>query len=358
MEQDTKQQVTTGGRLLDQGLYGCIFTPALACKKGTEQQLGEEAGKEKMLSKLLPVEDAEQEFRIAKRVARIPFYRQYFVVTDTLCEPATVQPTERELDRCQLYEKGREDQLRLLRMRYAGKALHLVSFSLPTFQLRTFAIHLLAGGALMNLFGVVHRDLHQGNVLVDTYNVPRIIDFNLSIPVRSSTKVTMSDLSHKHDIGITQEPPDSTLINGVAHGENAMTVIQDVCFKKPVMSKVSALLGIGKREMYQSFVSFYKKSKSMRSGDMERWFSLYYRVIDSWAIGVMLVELIHKLSLWPAFSGAIRGAVRELVPVLRKMCAVSPMERIDCVQALHLLDPNHIVLRRYGVKWLEIVEKR
>jgi serine/threonine protein kinase len=207
----------------------------------------------------------------------------------------------------------------------------------------------------MNLFGVVHRDLHQGNVLVDTYNVPRIIDFNLSVSVRSSTKVGVSDLSHKHDIGITQEPPDSTLVNAIVHGENPMTVIQDVCFKKPVLSKVSALLGFSKRDMYDSLVRFYKKSKSMRSGDMEKWFSLYYRVIDSWAIGVMLVELIHKLSLWPAFAGTIRGVVRELIPVLRNMCAVSPMERIDCVQALHLLDPGHIVLRRYGAKWLEIV---
>jgi len=347
----------SGGRLLDQGLYGCIFTPALACKKGTEEVVEEEVGMEKMLSKLLPVEDAEQELRIAKRISRIPLYRQYFVVSDTVCEPDAVQPTEKEFDLCRMREREEEENLRILRMRYAGKALHLVTLNLKTFDFRAFGVHLIVGGALMNLFGVVHRDLHQGNVLVDAHNVPRIIDFNLSVSVKTSTKVTVSDLSHKYDIGITQEPPDSTLVNAIAHGENPMTVIQQVCFKKPVLSTVSAVLGLSKRDMYHSLVAFYKKSKSMRSGDMERWFSLYYRVIDSWAIGVMLVELISKLSLWPAMGGQIRRVVAEWKPMLRRMCAVNPLERIDCVQALQWVDPGHIVLRRYGAKWLEIVGK-
>ena len=354
---DTMDTSLSGGRLLDQGLYGCVFTPALACKKGTEQTVGDEAGAERMLSKLLPLGDAEQEFQIAKRVARIPFYRQYFVVSDTLCEPAAVQPTEKEFSQCRMREKAEEENLRLLRMRYAGKALHLVSLNLKTFDVRAFGVHLIAAGALMNLFGVVHRDLHQGNVLVDTYHVPRIIDFNLSISVRASTKVTVSDLSHTYDVSITQEPPDSTLVNAIAHGKNPMTVIQEICFTKPVMHKVTTMLGISKRDMYQSLVTFYKKSKSMRSGDMERWFSLYYRVIDSWAIGVMLVELIAKLSLWPAMGFKIQRVLEEWKPMLRRMCAVNPLERIDCVQALQQVDPGHIVIRRYGAKWLDIVGK-
>jgi serine/threonine protein kinase len=345
----------SGGRLLDQGFYGCIFTPALACKAGTEERLGEEKEGEKgsALTKLLSVEDAKQEFQIAKRIHRIPFHRQYFVTSDAMCEPAAVQPKERELDKCVMREREGEESLRLLRMRYAGKALHMASFSVQTFDLRAFAVHLIAAGALMNLFGVVHRDLHQGNVLVDTYHVPRIIDFNLSVPVQTSHKATASDLSHKYDMEITQEPPDSTLVNAIAHGENPMSVIQAICYKKPVMRKVTSLLGVSPREMYQRLAVFYRKSKSARTGDLAQWFSLYYRVVDSWAIGVMLVELIHRISLWPR----VRSQVKGLLPVLRKMCAVHPMERVDCVQALQMVDPNHIVLRRYGAKWLEIVGK-
>lgn len=340
-------------------MYGCVFTPSLACQPGTEQRLGEEVSV--ALSKLIPTEEAEQEFEIAKRIHRIPFHKQYFVVMDSMCEPAVSQPKERELSRCDVLPseaKEKEETLedmRLLRMRYAGKALHVAPFT-AGFSLRTFAIHLVAGGALMNLFGLVHRDLHQGNVLVDSHHVPRIIDFNLSFSVRSS-KVKASDLSHKYEVSITQEPPDSTLVNAIAHGESAISVIQAICFQKPVIQKMVGLLGGTKKERYMELLAFYKKSKAVRSGDLERWFSLYHRVVDSWAIGAMLVELIHRLSLWPATAGRIQDDVRELIPVLRDMCAIQPMTRTDCVQALRRLDPNHIVIRRYGRKWLEIVDK-
>lgn len=343
----------SGGRLLDQGMYGCVFTPSLACRPGTEQRLGEEVSQ--ALSKLVPIEEAEQEVEIAKRIHRIPFHKQYFVVMDSMCEPAVVQPKERELSRCDVMENEKMEEMRLLRMRYAGKALHVAPFS-AGFSLRAFAVHLVAGGALMNLFGVVHRDLHQGNVLVDAHQVPRIIDFNLSFSTRSFT-VKASDLSHKYEVSISQEPPDSTLVNAIAHGESAMSVIHAICFQKPVIQKMVSLLGGSKKERYMELVAFYRKSKAVRSGDLERWFALYHRVVDSWAIGAMLVELIHRLSLWPATAGRIQADVRELIPVLRGMCAVQPMARMDCVQALQHLDPNHIVLRRYGRKWLEIVNK-
>lgn len=347
----------SGGRLLDQGMYGCVFTPSLACRPGTEQRLGEEVSQ--ALSKLIPAEEAAQEVEIAKRIHRIPFHKQYFVVMDSVCEPAVVQPKERELARCDVLDGDGKDGeevegMRLLRMRYAGKALHVAPFP-PGFSLRTFAVHLVAGGALMNLFGLVHRDLHQGNVLVDAHQVPRIIDFNLSLSVRSPVKA--SDLSHKYEVSISQEPPDSTLVNAIAHGESAMSVIKAICFRKSVIQKIVSLLGGSKQERYMELLAFYRKSKAVRSGDLERWFSLYHRVVDSWAIGAMLVELIHRLSLWPATASRIQADVRELIPVLRGMCAVQPMARMDCVQALRRLDPDHIVLRRYGRKWLEIVDK-
>lgn len=345
----------SGGKLLDQGLYGCVFVPSLKCKLGTEQRLSKDEDTQfDGLSKLIPEDDAKQEFQISKRIHRIPFYKQYFAVTESMCNPSPIQK-EPDIEDCNVI-KDNDDfpYMRLLRMPYSGKPLHNVALSSTTFQLRAFAIHIIAGGALMNLFGIVHRDLHQGNVLVDSHNVPRIIDFNLSIPVRSG-KVDVSELSHKYDVMITQEPPDSTLVNAIAHGESASRVIHDICFKKPIINKIVSLLGISKKEMFITLMNFYKKSKSLRMGDIEKWFSLYYRVIDSWAIGAILVELIMKLSLWSSFSSKIQGDVKMLLPILRRMCAVHPIERIDCVQALQMIDPDHIVIRRYSKKWLEIV---
>lgn len=350
----------SGGRLLDQGLYGCIFIPSLTCQSGTEEKLDNDP-RLHQLSKLIPTEDAEQEFSISKRIHRIPFYKQYFVVTESICVPSPTQSKERDMKKCDVISNSHNEEqlreMRLLRMPYQGKALHHVQFSAHNFHLRTFAVHFIAGGALMNLFGIVHRDLHQGNILVDSSNVPRIIDFNLSVTVRSPSGVSANDLIHKYDPSISQEPPDSTLVNAIAKGNSATQVIQAIAFRKPAIQKISTFLGISKKEVYSSLMDLYKKSKAIRSGDLEKWFSLYYRVIDSWAIGICLVDLILKLSLWPSFSTRIQDTVNELRPILRKMCEVHPLKRIDCVQALHLLDPNHIILRKYGKKWLDIVGK-
>jgi serine/threonine protein kinase len=344
----------SGGRLLDQGLYGCIFIPSLTCQSGTEEKLDSDS-RLYQLSKLIPTDDAEQEFAISKRIHRIPFYKQYFVVTESMCTPSAVQPKEKDMKKCDALGEEQMRQMRLLRMPYQGKALHHVQFSANHFDLRAFAVHFIAGGALMNLFGIVHRDLHQGNILVDSSNVPRIIDFNLSVTVRAPSGVSANDLIHKYDPTISQEPPDSTLVNAIAKGNAATQVIQAIAFRKPIIQKLSPLLGISKKETYDTLMDLYKKSKSVRSGDLEKWFSLYYRVIDSWAVGVCLVDLILKLSLWPSFSSRIQDTMNELRPILRKMCEIHPMKRIDCVQALHRLDPNHIILRRYGKKWLDIV---
>lgn len=342
-----------GGRLIAQGMYGCVFTPSLSCKPGSEKRVGEEESTRAAvaLGKLLHREDAEQEIQIAKRIHQIPFHKQYFAVASSVCIPKAEQQ-ERNLPSCHIHQD--DASLRLLRMPYAGKALHQVQFSLATFDLRTFAVHLIAGGALMNLFGVVHRDLHQGNVLVDSHHVPRIIDFNLSLSVRSPKKVQASDLSHKYEVDITQEPPDSTVVNAIAHGVSPLSVIHAVCFRKSIMNKLVSVLGVSKKDMYKRLLEFYKKSRSLRTGDLEGWFTIYHRVVDSWAIGILLVELIYRLSLWPS-AGRIQHQIQELIPVLRKMCTVHPVDRIDCVQALHALEPNHIVLRRHGMKWLEIV---
>ena len=43
--------------------------------------------------------------------------------------------------------------------------------------------------------------------------------------------------------------------------------------------------------------------------------------------------------------------------MLRKMCAVSPNERIDCVQALHYIDPKNTIINTERAKvWMNNVK--
>jgi len=186
--------------------------------------------------------------------------------------------------------------------------------------------------------------------LVDDEQVPRIIDFNLAIPVNK--KVSSSDLDHTYNYITGQEPPDSTLVNAINLGYKSERVINSLIDKKPIMRKIRSILGVSQYEQHLALDKFYSESKSVKAGDSVAWFNNYWRTIDSWAIGVNIVDLIAKLSLWPEFSSTLRKVRPDLFPVLKKLCDVSPVHRIDCVQALNKLAPNSFIIRRYGKAWL------
>ena len=45
----------------------------------------------------------------------------------------------------------------------------------------------------------------------------------------------------------------------------------------------------------------------------------------------------------------------KLIPLLHRMCAINPNQRVDCMQALYYLQPDHFIIRKYGKGWLEKV---
>jgi serine/threonine protein kinase len=341
----------SGGKLLDQGLYGCIFTPPLECKNKKKQALVEKDD-DLQLSKLILTEYAKQEEAVAVLIRKIPLWKNYFVVSETMCEPA-VKQTEKDLPACVPLDKHKLSQFRLLAMPYGGTSFHNHKVNLATFDLVDFAGHFIQAGAILNLFGVVHRDIHGGNILVDSEDVPRIIDFNLAIFVETHHLDTK--LEHQYTPMLAQEPPDSTLVNAVKFGYKPMKVIDSVLKKRPSIKKMGNLLGVSLTDMREQLETFYEKSKAMKAGDDAAWFRVYWRTIDSWAIGMILVELIHRLSLWPEYASKLERAVSKLRPVLTRLCAVSPLERIDCVQALYALEPNHFIIRKYAKSWLSKV---
>jgi len=344
----------SGGDFQDKGLYGCTFIPPLTCKPGTLQELDhDESLLSNPLGKIITANEAEIEFAISKMIHKIPLYKNYFAVSESICELSTKQK-EKDLQHCPILKKLPLSDFRMLTIPYAGTTLSNKSFQFDTFEFMPFVINLISAGALLNLFGVVHRDLHQDNILVDQYNVPRIIDFNLSIPVRLPD-LDDSMLAHTYEYSIAQEPPDSTLVNAISRGLKADHVIHTICFRKPILKKISTLLGIPHNDMYLSLYNFYRKSKSVKNGDLLKWFRLYYRTIDSWAIGINIISLITKFMLWKPFQPILKKYKSILFPLLKRMCSVNPIERIDCVQALHYLDPHHFIIRKYATGWLSVV---
>lgn len=339
----------SGGEIIDEGLYGCVFTPPLECKK--KLSLNPDLTYTKITSK----ESAKTELNISKKISQIPLWRNYFIVSESMCEPASIsEQKDKNLHKCQLLSDTKQlSQFRLLSMPYGGNPLYTYRFNITQFNFMEFIQHFIESVALLNLFGIVHRDLHQKNILVDRNDVPRIIDFNLSIFVNND--ITSNMLKHQFTYKIDQEPPDSTLVNAVLFNYPADNVIESLIFKKPIIKKISNILHISQNEMYQELENFFNKSMSMRTGNDVKWFKTYWRTIDSWAVGVIILDLINKLSIYPTFNLILRKLKPKLYPLLRKLCAISPVNRIDCVQALNYLNPNSFIIRKYAKSWLDKV---
>ncbi len=337
-----------GGKLFDEGMYGCIFTPALKCKD-TKKQYTESNN----LSKLIIKEYADKEWSIMAKIKKIPIWKNYFIVSEPPCVPAPIQK-DKDLALCHPLTENKLSDFRILTMPNGGTPLTSYRIHLANFDFMGFVIHFIEAGALLNLFGIVHRDIHSGNILVDNEQVPRIIDYNLSILVESN--ITLGELKHKYDANLAQEPPDSTLVNAVQQGYNYEKVINSIITRKQILKKIRTMLGVTIEEQWESLESWYIKSKAAKMGDEVGWFNNYWRTIDSWAIGVNIIDLISKLSLWPKFSNTLNKIRSRLFPVLRLMCEMNPKRRVDCVQALNMLAPNSFIIRKYSKVWLAKVD--
>lgn len=344
----------SGGRLFDEGMYGCIFTPHLKCEDKSKNPPTDET--DTTLTKLILAPAANHEWTIMKKIQKIPLWKNYFVASESSpCVPALIQK-EKDLDNCSILDDHKLSDFRIINLPYAGVPLTSYRFNVQSFDFMSFIIHLIEAGALLNLFGIVHRDIHQGNILIDGEQVPRIIDYNLSILLNQP--VTLKMLKHKYDFNLGQEPPDSTLVNAINQGYKYQKVIDSIIQKKSIMKKIRNVLSVTESDQSKALETFYMKSKSVKVGDEVLWFNSYWTKIDSWALGVNIVDLISKLILWPDFSKTYRKISPKLVPVLKKMCEVDPRNRFDCVQALNELAPNSFIIRKYSKPWLDKVQPK
>ena len=331
-----------GGKFIAKGQYGCIFTPTLQCKDNPVKISN--PSENISYSKITKTRDANYEFLIAKRMNEIPIWRNYFVIAESICSPTEV--TDKDVDKCPVIEEYSLSKLKIINMINGGQSLTNYSIDLHTFDFMSFITHLIGAGALLNLNGIVHTDIHKGNILVDV--VPRIIDFNLCIDIKNPVIHP-----HTHNINLFQEPPDFTLVNAIAGNYDAHNIIKSIVYDKECIKLLVNILNMRRDDMYKKLNQFY--TENLNELDSITWFDNYWRTIDSWAIGLNILHLINQLSTSKAFIPVLHRIKGMLFPMLRRLCAISPTDRIDCVQALHYLNPKHFIIKHYSAEWLQKV---
>ncbi len=338
----------TGGSLLGKGAYGCAFRPPLLCKgEGRGARPYQSTGD---LTKVSLKADAEREAEMGKMIQTIPLWQNYYAPVLTACDVAA-QQRDKDADDCDILQETPSVKLKLLSMTFGGDPLVNVDLQ----RIKTaddfwvFAKHLLEGVALLTLNGVVHRDMHRGNILVDKYLVGRIIDFGISVKYNDNIRRLEEELLHEFDPHYTQEPPEYNW--WVTKTPSAR--IGDVLKKKPAILNTRSVLGVKEEDQREEALEFFEKSRSFIDRDFGRFWRAHWSKYDSWSIGGALVSVLKNLLIGPS-GKAIDGSPRmaAMKKVLRGLLHINPFLRLDAVNALALWDPENRIIARYGHKWI------
>ena len=339
-------RIVTGGKLLDTGTYSCIFDPPLRCKGSKTMK-----SRGHMISKLMTDEEATVEWEISELIRKIPLWKHYFSVSESICELGVRQIDSDLKTKCQVIKYINPSQLRILQMPYAGKPLYNLTLR-SDFNLMSFITHVLEACALLVVNNIIHFDLHPGNILINNNGVPHLIDFNLSLI--SNKSISVSELSYRfsRNFHLPQQPPDYTALLGIEQGKSMNIIISNI-EKKDIITHVKSILGIHSSKFRKDVIDLILNNSFIAKGDIIGWFNHYWTKIDSWAFGTYFIDMFKKHGMLPQIGGAYQTHRIKLKKLMEKLCAVNPDERWDCVQALYYMNPNSVIIKRWGNKWLE-----
>jgi len=353
-----------GGRIIGNGRYGCIFDPPLICR-------GDKAPKKYqkgMLGKLTMPDDLGPELHAERLFRSKPEASRYMILPkiDTLCkegpggEPALESKDQKESDlaKCPVLAKEGMDEMLHYQLEYGGKSLASKLDStnvVRDFPFFRFMESLLEVGAYIALNGMIHNDMHFGNIVVKDDLQPRLIDFGRCYLAKEINDNVLDNLAASYSPAHLQVSPEVTTQDGLAEGVPFSRIMTDLYQKKSSLKYAEQFFGQSRKQQIAEFRYFWNTSKSVKEKDFTRLWQLYWPVVDSWTIGGVLMSILHQLSLSNQFVKSEEW--KRKYPVMKAVfCGLlkaSPRKRLDAVEALSLYAPmNRVVVSSAGRAWL------
>jgi serine/threonine protein kinase len=328
------KQMWAESRKIHEGSYGCVLSPPLKCKKSKG------AKGQRSVGKLIRIQNSKIELSVGSLIKSIPDWERYYIIAeDDNCDAKNFS-THRQIYEqiCKVYKHSSDSQLAQLISPYAGSMLRVMAFT-TDFDYIANLKHMLEGVSLLNKQGICHFDLHDGNVLVDFKETFRIIDFGSAF---LGDQLDESGV-RKHTYEFSPKfPPESTelsvmtgIAGGMTMGDAIERTMNAVGSKKELYELAYRLIGVDRFTQWRNLIEFWKEDDTWKGESWVLFFRTYWRKWDSWAIGVMFLDILKKCFLMPQFlSTTWPDEGKRIKAVLKGLLEANPNNRFTAEEAL------------------------
>lgn len=324
--------------LLQEGTYGCAFSPPIPCRRSKSRSRSET----REVGKLIRTSDMAAELNVTTLIQGIPGYERYFIVQEKDdCDRTNFQRARSTYEKqCKLFSRTSDQQLSQLLSPYGGRPLLDVAVTDSFDYLRSLQ-HLLEGVAKLNNQGICHFDLHANNILVDHHGTLRIIDFGVSFAILQLNKNNIGAYQNHFSPGYGQESPELTIQRGIREKLKLTYLINETIEKKKVFRIAASLFGDGPlslEKQRQSLERFWLEDKTAQDKTWLTFFKTYWITWDSWCVGVLFIRILQDKLSQVRFARYVWPVIQPLLQKLFEgLLITDPRKRLTAQQALDLL---------------------
>jgi len=295
-----------GGGLISEGGYGCVFLPYLTCKGKTTKNFD-------YISKIeVKNFSSDNEIKIGKIIKQIPRFYYYFVPAIYHCDINISEFKNTDIDKCRLFKRSSATSTPfiLLKMPFIGYKKQIISYSdyiiqklndrelllnlIDSYQHLLFSVELLVNNA------ICHFDLNENNILFSqTRNTPLIIDFGLSIPMKTLTSENYSNYFYVYIPEYYYWPLEVHYINFLLHESSEPTYQDVVTMAKRYMKENTPLIQNFSKSFLQKFetacvtILDNYRLKSLQIDDL----LIFWKSWDNYALSIMYLRILFYLNI-------------------------------------------------------------
>ena len=327
-------------KIVNQGAYGCIFYPGFTCD-GKLRKRGD-----KYITKVQrKISTSRTEEDIGKIITTIKNYDEYYAPVIESCPVAIATLQNDEMKRCDFLRdpKARELTYQSNKIKYVGKHslgdyLFDVSKKHPKQLYRrivTSYLHLLQGLVFLSDKNIVHYDIKDNNVIVQTKTGnPIFIDFGLSID-----QFPMPDYTSFYTYSPDYEPWcfDICLINHILHKavDKTTNEWETTPISKATIHEVLDEFLMKNTAWVEYFSEEERKEYRTRlqprieswdkkpAGEIIKELVAGWKSWDNYAVAVLFLGYFHTFEL----DNTMIPNVQTFVSILKQICMSSPADR-------------------------------